>query len=380
MNTCEFCNKNFQSIGNLVYHQKTAKFCLKIQGKSITVSLLCENCGRNFSRKKDFLNHGTACKEKLRVEIIDAEDKLRNLEQEKIKYQERINSLTEQNIILTEQNKKLQETIASLAEKAISKPTTTTMNNTDYSRKITNNLEIKMYPYSLTDKEISHYSFIMFCFKDVAVNKMDTKYDPDISTELCNIMEKYGSDKGNCKHNYTTLYYQLFNNLRIKKLNIFELGIGTNNPNLASSMGTSGKPGASLRGWAEFFGNASVYGADIDKDILFESDRICTYYCDQRSPQSINAMWKQMDGIQFDIMIDDGLHDFEANKCFFENSIHMLSGGGMYIIEDIRVDQYTKWRNQINEWGKIYKLRYEVLPNNRVRNDFDNILLLISKK
>ena len=37
----------------------------------------------------------------------------------------------------------------------------------------------------------------------------------------------------------------------------------------------------------------------------------------------------------FDIIIEDGLHTFEANKCFFENSIHKVKRGGIYIIEDI---------------------------------------------
>ena len=44
-------------------------------------------------------------------------------------------------------------------------------------------------------------------------------------------------------------------------------------------------------------------------------------------------MWKSLDG--FDIIIDDGLHEFHANKCFFENSIEKLNPGGFYIIEDI---------------------------------------------
>jgi len=45
-------------------------------------------------------------------------------------------------------------------------------------------------------------------------------------------------------HNYTILYDNLFKNIRNNKLRVFELGLGTNNPNIPSSMGENGKPGA----------------------------------------------------------------------------------------------------------------------------------------
>ena len=41
-------------------------------------------------------------------------------------------------------------------------------------------------------------------------------------------------------------------------------------------MTLSGSPGASLRVWKDFFSNAKIYGSDIDKDILFNEDRIFT--------------------------------------------------------------------------------------------------------
>jgi hypothetical protein len=34
-------------------------------------------------------------------------------------------------------------------------------------------------------------------------------------------------------------------------------------------------------------------------------------------------------------MIDDGLHQFEAGVCLFENSISKLAVNGYYIIEDV---------------------------------------------
>lgn len=160
------------------------------------------------------------------------------------------------------------------------------------------------------------------------------------STELCEIMGRNKSDKGNIdltkSHNYTTLYFNLFKDLKDKHLNIFELGLGTNNTDVRSNMGVFGRPGASLFGWSEFFPNSFIYGADIDSRILFESDRIKTFYCDQTDPESIKKMWNNeiLKEVKFDIIVEDGLHALNAQICFFENSIHKVKDGGYYIIED----------------------------------------------
>lgn len=140
-------------------------------------------------------------------------------------------------------------------------------------------------------------------------------------TSLCNIMTKYGSDKGSY-HNYTTIYYDFFANISHLSLNIFEMGLGTNYTDVPSSMGPGGKPGASLYGWEEFFPNSNIYGADIDRRIIFNKNRIKTYFCDQTNIQSINDLWNNNDliNLEFDLILDDGLHEFNANLTFFENS------------------------------------------------------------
>ena len=112
-----------------------------------------------------------------------------------------------------------------------------------------------------------------------------------MKTELCNIMSKYGSDKGQGPHNYTIYYDEIFKSMRNKSLSLFELGLGTNNLDVKSNMGPNGKPGASLRGWKEYFINSKIYGADIDKRILFEEDDIKTFHCDQTNKSSIDEMW-----------------------------------------------------------------------------------------
>ena len=70
--------------------------------------------------------------------------------------------------------------------------------------------------------------------------------------------------------------------------NLLEIGLGSNNTDLVSSMGKEGKPGASLRAFRDFCINAEVIGADIDKRILFKEDRIKTFYVDQTNNSSLD--------------------------------------------------------------------------------------------
>jgi hypothetical protein len=67
-------------------------------------------------------------------------------------------------------------------------------------------------------------------------------------------------------------------------------------------------------------------------------------------------MWnsQELSEKKFGIFIDDGLHTFEAGKILFENSIHKLVEGGVYIIEDINNDTVPEFRFQIEEWKEKY--------------------------
>jgi hypothetical protein len=176
-------------------------------------------------------------------------------------------------------------------------------------------------------------------------------------TALCWIMRTAGSDKGLAEHNYTTVYSALFGPVRHSSVRVFELGIGTNNPSLPSTMGVRGVPGASLRGWARYFPNGRVYGADIDRAILFRESRIETFYCDQRDPEAIAAMWEGEEALRhpFDVLVEDGLHTFEANATFLEHSLDKVAPLGYYVAEDVRLSDFPRWRERI---GGEYARRF----------------------
>jgi len=204
------------------------------------------------------------------------------------------------------------------------------------------------------------------------------KLDYNNTTTLCHMMKKYGSDKGLCHHNYTILYFQLFEKIQNEKLKIFEMGLGTNNTDVPSNMGKDGKPGASLRGWREFFVNSEIYGGDIDDRILFNEDRIETFYCDQTNKSILKNLFTSFNFV-FDIIIDDGLHNFDANITMLESTIEYLKKGGYYIIEDIKFSEIEKFNFYIKDnQHKFESINLFCLENSL--NIFkDNNLIIIKK-
>jgi|LakMenE01Jun11ns_1017448.scaffolds.fasta_scaffold9866223_2 hypothetical protein len=219
-----------------------------------------------------------------------------------------------------------------------------------------------------------------FDFK--AISYYEKNYDCDLA-RYCDI---YGSDKGELKkeghpypwpsHTYTDVYSRLFSYRRNEVNKIFECGIGTNNPNLISSMGASGMPGASLRVWRDYFPNAIVIGADIDNDVLFEENRIKTFYIDQTNPNTIETFWNLLNLSDFDIIIDDGLHTFEAGKILFENSINYLDSNGYYIIEDVQLENSLKFKEYFKDKGYLVDYVHLYRPLTKLN---DNCLIIIRK-
>jgi len=211
-------------------------------------------------------------------------------------------------------------------------------------------------------------------------------YRKNYKCELSRLCDYYGSDKGGVEatghpypwppHTYADYYSSLFGHCRQALTKVFECGLGTNNPDLDSSMGINGKPGASLRVWKEYFPNATIYGADIDRDVLFEEPRIKTCYVDQLDPESICEMWREFGVRDFDFMVDDGLHTFEAGSMLFSNSISMLAKDGVYVIEDVsgpNLREYDRFFSRLN-------YRVEFISLHRVGMALgDNSLVVVRK-
>ena len=164
--------------------------------------------------------------------------------------------------------------------------------------------------------------------------------DTQASAELKFFFDRHGSDKANL-HNYHHFYGPILKN-REGILGVFEIGMGTNNTDVVSNMGTQGKPGASLRAFRDFLPNAKIYGADLDTRILFEEERIKTFFVDQTDPASFTKL-KQSIPSDLDLVIDDGLHAPNANIATLNFALTKIKIGGWVVVEDIVNDAIPVW-------------------------------------
>ena len=197
----------------------------------------------------------------------------------------------------------------------------------------------------------------------------DFFHTQDLFTEkLGQLYDRYGSDKASF-HDYHKVYGHLLQKLDTNKpLNLLEIGMGTNNPDVISSMGIDGKPGASLRAFRDALPRANIYGADIDEDILFTEERIMTMQVDQMQRLSFVPLGENER--MFDLIIDDGLHSTAANLNTMLWAMDHTRGGGYIVIEDIQrtenwnvidfiMSKSKEWEGQMVmcEKGGLYVLR-----------------------
>jgi len=142
-------------------------------------------------------------------------------------------------------------------------------------------------------------------------------------------------------------------------------------------MTSQGKPGGSLRVWRDFFPNAIIYGTDIHEKILFEETNIKTFQLDQTISEQIKNFWKDLGENGFDFMLDDGLHTFNSGVTLFNNSIDYLSQNGIYVIEDVLLEDLYKYKSFFNETD--YSVQYVTLfrPDEVL---CDNSIVVIRKK
>lgn len=203
------------------------------------------------------------------------------------------------------------------------------------------------------------------------------------TTKLCDIMYRNYSDKSSLHqhHNYTLIYDELFSSLRNKEINILEIGIGSINPQIPSNMtggelGRVYRPGASIRGWYEYFNDVNIYCCDIDTSIInFDEDRIHGFYMDQTSDESIdNALNNILKDVSFDFIIDDGLHWFPTNCDVMNKLLPKVKKGGYYIIEDIVHSQFN-YRHL--DMTKLNDKNYQYIRFPNAHNSVDNNLFVV---
>jgi hypothetical protein len=189
-------------------------------------------------------------------------------------------------------------------------------------------------------------------------------------TEMCELMTKYESDKSIWTsiyggwHNYSSLYHYLFSDVRDKNINFFELGVFK---------------GSSIRAFNDYFPNANLFAGDCDPETFFELGKVNFHICDQDNTESIKKMWNDIN-LDFDIIIEDGKHEYQSNYNFLINSMSNLKRGGIFIVEDLTINTLLNFQYSKAELKEKFSLRFiECFEISNENNKIDNNILVIQK-
>ena len=167
--------------------------------------------------------------------------------------------------------------------------------------------------------------------------------DDRAASDLALLFNKHGSDKSTY-HDYHHIYNSILIGRRERPLNILEIGLGSNNLDVPSNMGPWGRPGASLRAFRDWLPHAHIFGADVDKRILFQEERISTFWVDQTDEKSLFRLASQLSRTKFDLIIDDGLHLPHANFNTLDALLTLLGERGVFVVEDIEPVHKPFWQ------------------------------------
>jgi hypothetical protein len=143
---------------------------------------------------------------------------------------------------------------------------------------------------------------------------------------LESLFTKYGTDKG--IWGYTPYYEEAMEQRRFDVKRVLEIGIcGYRDiPNNVV--------GASLFVWRDYFPNAEIYGIDNDGRFIFnDQHRIHTAQCDAYDHDSLMRVIEGF-GVQYDMIVDDAVHDPEPQAFLLNRLGPLLVPGGRYFVEE----------------------------------------------
>lgn len=133
-------------------------------------------------------------------------------------------------------------------------------------------------------------------------------------------------DKGSLKHRYDRVYEPALEHLRDKEFNLLEVGVFK---------------GHSLQSWLDYFPKATIYCTDIfvrvpaERITALNNPRVRWTKCDSTDPVAVKESYGNYESPFFDVIIDDGLHTFDAQRETFNNFFKYLKQDGVYFIEDV---------------------------------------------
>jgi hypothetical protein len=161
-------------------------------------------------------------------------------------------------------------------------------------------------------------------------------------TELCDLANKYGTDKQST-WGYMPTYQRWLEPRRNETMVVLELGVYR---------------GASLKMWRDFFPNAMIFGIDNDPapSAVAGEARIKTFNIDGYNPDLLIPVLREIGPI--DLFVDDALHTAERQLPTFERVFPHLAPGGIYAIEETRSGEMESLRAEIEKTEGIDRIEH----------------------
>lgn len=176
------------------------------------------------------------------------------------------------------------------------------------------------------------FSYEKKIFRDIA-----SAMNSDNLNRLATI---HGTDKWNL-HWYTQHYQKHFQELKNKKINLLEIGVGGD--------ADTKKGGNSVRMWKAFFPNANIYALDLHDKSIHNERRIKIFQGDQSDVKFLKEVAKEIGEI--DIIIDDGSHINEHVLITFKTLFPLLKKGGIYVIEDTQTSYWADYGGDVSNFN-----------------------------
>jgi hypothetical protein len=119
------------------------------------------------------------------------------------------------------------------------------------------------------------------------------------------------------KHRYSRFYNDILAPMRGKGCNLLEIGVAF---------------GGSLRTWRDYLGDGVVAGLDSYAESALSEYGLVSFTGDSTTTDSASELTRLYPK-NFDVIVDDGDHDPQAQLKTARNFMPMLTSGGRYIIE-----------------------------------------------
>jgi len=183
---------------------------------------------------------------------------------------------------------------------------------------------------------------------------------------LISLVDDSRTDK-NTTHSYLDFYEKLLYSKKETAQNVLEIGI---------------QSGGSIKLWADYFTNATVYGLDIMDindvwDRIKNNSKIILYTSIDAYDEKFFNMNLLNKNIKFDMILDDGPHTLESMQIYVSRYSQLLSDDGILILEDV---QDWNWieilkvyvPDNLKDFVETYDLR-------NIKGRYDDIVFVINK-